>query len=174
MPSACVTPGDQMKSPIVVVLTLSLALAGCSGVRESRLNPFNWFGRSQQAEAVTLAPEGGYGASAIDRRVLVEQVTSLEIRRTPEGAIISAAGVPPTQGWWDAELVAENGGEPVGGTLTYRFVVAEPVPGTAVASRVLTPVSREVTAGAFLSNIALGDVRRVVVTGALNSRTISR
>ncbi len=163
-----------MKSPLVATLMLSLALAGCGGFGSSRLNPLNWFGKSRQAEAVTLAPEGGYGVSASDRRVLVDQVTSLEIRRTPEGAIISAAGLPRTQGWWDAELVAENNGLPVGGTMTYRFVVGEPVPGTAVASRVLTPESREVTAGAFISNIKLQDVRRIVVTGAGNSRVVNR
>lgn len=163
-----------MKSPIVAVLTLSLVLAGCSGFSDSRLNPLNWFGKSRAGEAVTLAPDGGYGTSASDRRVLVDQVTSLEVRRTPEGAIISAAGVPPTQGWWDAELVAENFGKPLDGVMTYRFVVAEPVPGTAVATRVLTPESREVTAGAFLSNIALQTVRRIVVTGAANSRVVNR
>jgi hypothetical protein len=163
-----------MKSPLVAVLTLSLVLAGCSGFRDSRINPFNWFGKSRQAEAITLVPVGGYGTSASDRRVLVDQVTRLEIRRTPEGAIISAAGLPPTQGWWDAELVAENHGLPVGGTITYRFLVGEPVPGTAVATRVLTAESREVTAGAFLSNIALQDVRRIVVTGAGNSRSVNR
>lgn len=162
-----------MKSPLVAVLTLSLVLAGCGGFRGSRLNPLNWFGKSR-SEVATLAPEGGYGTLASDRRVLVDQVTSLEIRRTPEGAIISAAGVPPTQGWWDAELVAENNGLPVDGTMTYRFVVAEPLPGTPPASRVLTPESREVTAGAFLSNIALQEVRRIVVTGALNSRSVNR
>ncbi|MBW6494019.1 MAG: hypothetical protein K0B16_05605 [Burkholderiaceae bacterium] len=162
-----------MKSPLVAILTLSLVLAGCGGFGSSRLNPLNWFGKSR-ADVATLAPEGGYGVSASDRRVLVDQVTSLEIRRTPEGAIISAAGLPRTQGWWDAELVAENNGLPVGGTMTYRFVVGEPVPGTAVASRVLTPQSREVTAGAFLSNIALQDVRRIVVTGAGNSMSVSR
>lgn len=163
-----------MKLPLVAAITLSLALAGCGGLRDSRMNPFNWFGKSHEASATSLEPKGGYGASVNDFRVLVDQVTKLEIVANPEGAIISAAGLPPTQGWWDAELVAENDGFPVNGVLTYRFVLAEPVAGTAVSSRVLTPQSREVTVATFLSNIKLADVRQIVVTGSANSRSIRR
>jgi hypothetical protein len=162
-----------MKLPIVAAFALLAALAGCGGFRDSDLNPFNWFGRSQ-AEATTLTPAGGYGIASGDFRVPVNEVTRLEILRNAEGAIVSVAGLPQTQGWWDAELVAENAGLPVDGVLTYRFVVAEPLPGTPPASRVLTPQSREVTAAAFLSNIKLQGVRRIVVTGAANSRSVNR
>jgi hypothetical protein len=163
-----------MKLPLVAAITLSLALAGCAGLRDSRINPFNWFGKSRATDATSLAPEGGYGAAANDFRILVDQVTRLEITSNPEGAIIAAAGLPPTQGWWDAELIAENDGFPVDGVLTYRFVVAEPVAGTAVSRRVLTPQSREVTAATFLSNIKLAEVRQIVVTGSGNARTVRR
>lgn len=162
-----------MKTPVLATLALSLTLAGCGSVRESRLNPFNWFGRSTET-AATLAPAGGYDKAIGDNRVLVEQVTRFEVQPAHGGAILSAAGLPPTQGWWDAELVAENDGFPEDGVLTYRFVVAEPVPGTPVARRVLTPESREVTVGKYISNQRLAGVQRIVVTGAGNSRTVSR
>lgn len=155
-----------MKRAVVVLLVASLGVSGCARLRDSRINPFNWFGRSQ-ATAPTLDP--GYAATT-DNRAVVTEVTALAIDRAPGGAIVHAAGLPPTQGWWDAELVAENGGEPVDGVLTYRFVVAEP-PGPRPVS---TPQSREVTAGVFLSDIRLAEIGRIVVLGTANSRSVSR
>lgn len=154
-----------MKTPITVALVATLALAGCGGFRESRLNPFNWF-KSQRSGP----PADDLLAANTDPRPLVAQVTRLEVRPTPTGAIVAAAGLPPTQGWWDAELVPENDGKPVDGVLTYRFVVKPPP----YRARVSTPQSRELIAGAALSNIALRDVRRIVVAGAANSLSSSR
>jgi hypothetical protein len=169
-PTTCL--GAKMKSPLLATLVLSLTLAGCSSARESRLNPFNWFGTSRSVS--TLVPAGGFGFDPADRRVLVDQVTQLEINRTPGGAILVATGLPQTQGWWDAELIAENDGQPVNGVLRLRFVVAEPTPGTPVASRVSSPQSREVTAALFLSEFKLAEVRQILVTGLGNARTVSR
>jgi hypothetical protein len=159
-----------MKRPVATALmvVLSLSLAGCGGVRESRFNPFNWFSRSAPGPA-TLEPEGGY-ANTGDFRALVDEVTAMAVTRIPGGAIVNATGLPPTQAWWDAELVAENDGKPVDGVLTYRFVIAEP----RGKARVSTPQSREVTAGKYLSDIALRDVSRIVVQGARNSRSSRR
>ena len=70
-------------------------------------------------EATTLEPKEGYPSVATDPRQLISQVTRLEIKKTQGGAIISAAGMPPTQGWWGAELLAENDGKPVDGVMTY-------------------------------------------------------
>mgnify|MGYP003417419154 FL=1 len=151
-----------------LTVTLVLALAGCGGFRDSRLNPLNWFGRSQEGPA-TLTPKDGY--SAEDPRPLVAEVTALSIEQTDGGAIVSATGLPPTQGWWDAELIADNDGLPnEDGVLTYRFVVVPP-PGQ---RRVSTAQSREVTAGDFLSNIDLQTISSVVVQGQANSRSVSR
>ena len=154
-----------MKTPITVALVATLALAGCGGLRESRLNPFNWF-KSQRSGP----PADDLTAQNADPRPLIDQVTRLEVRATPTGAIVAAAGLPPTQGWWDAELVAENDGKPVDGVLTYRFVVMQPP----YAARVSTPQSREVTAGAALSTFDLAEVRRIVVAGERNSLSSSR
>ena len=155
------------------MLAAALALAACSGLRDSKLNPRNWFKRSAP-ETVTAQIAPG------DPRPLVDQVTRLAIDRMPGGAIITATGLPPTQGWWEAELVPE---EPVvepgpdgkvklpdPSVVTYRFLVHEP-PGP---RRVSTPQSRQVTAGAFLSDIKLDGVRKIVVLGAQSSRSVSR
>ncbi len=162
-----------MKSPVIAALTLSLVLAGCGGIRESRLNPFNWFGKSQE-QATTLEPTEGYTKSPDDFRIPVAQVTQLAIKPVHGGAVITAVGLPQTQGWWDTELVAANDGLPENGVLNFTFIVAEPVPGTPVASRVSTPESREVTVATFLSHQKLAGVTRITVTGAGNARTISR
>ena len=90
--------------------------------------------------------------------------------RQPGGAIVRATGLPPTQGWWDASLVAENSGLPVDGVLTYRFVVDQP----REATRVSTQQSREVTAAAYLSDIKLEGISQIVVLGAENSQSSRR
>jgi hypothetical protein len=148
---------------ITAALILSVA-AGCGRVADSRLNPFNWFGRSEPV-AVAPAPERG-----ADPRPLVDQVIALSIDRNPGGAIIRATGLPPQQGFWDGELVALNDGEPVDGVLEYRFHIKPP----AAPTRVSTQASREVIVGQYLSRIALENVREIRVTGARSARAVRR
>lgn len=157
-----------MRKPLIVALAAVLALGACAAARESRLNPANWFGRSAP-EAPTLAPAGGYAPRVVDNRPPVEQVTFAALERIPGGAILRATGLPPTQGWWDAELVAETEGVPAG-TLAFRFVVAGP----RTPQPVSTPQSREVTVATYLSDIALREVRQIVVRGRLNERVLRR
>jgi len=161
----------KARPPVLVAALLagSLGLGGCAQVSESRLNPFNWFGKSEEGPA-TLAPRGGYVDRVIDNRALVGSVTGLEITRTQGGALVVATGLAPTPGWWDAELVAESETPAGDGTLTYAFRVAEPgaPPPTA------PPPARELTSAVFLSAQSLEGVRRIVVLGATNSRSIRR
>lgn len=155
-----------MRLPVTGLLVLTLTLAACGTVRESRFNPLNWFGRS---ESVTVT-EGVVPGVPDDGRRLVAEVTEMEVARQPGGAIVRAAGLPPTQGWWNTDLVAENGGKPVNGVLTFRFVIAEPL----TAKPVSTPQSREVTAATFVSDVKLADVSQIIVVGAQNSRASRR
>lgn len=157
-----------MRTATTALLIGALTLSACGRVAESRLNPFNWFGRSEAAPAATPVP----AADAVpeDGRLTVAEVTGLEVTRTPGGALVVARGLPPTQGWWDAELMALNDGVPVDGVLTYAFRVAQPPE----SRRVSTPQSRELTAGVFLSDQSLDGVRRIVVQGTANSRSVSR
>lgn len=153
-----------MTRTIAALLVAALAVTGCGRIRDSKINPFNWFGgsKTETVQVVDGVPQ--------DPRPLVQEVTGLEVARQPGGAIVTATGVPPTQGWWDAELVRDGDGTAEDGTLTYRFVVKAPLE----LRRSSTPQSREVTAAVFLSDIGLQDVRKIVVQGASNSRSTSR
>jgi hypothetical protein len=155
-----------MKRLITACLIATIAVAGCARVRDSKLNPFNWFGRSKAEQTVVVDSNG----IPQDPRPLVQQVTALDVARQPGGAIVRASALPPTQGWWEAELLPENDGIAVDGVLTYRFVVKQPLE----ATRSSTPQSRELTAAVYLSDIRLQDVRKIVVQGASNSMSTSR
>lgn len=153
-----------MKTPIIALSIAALVLSACG----SRLNPFNWFGRGQQEETLAVSADGEVVAR--DARPLVAQVIDLRIDRTPGGAIVRAVGLPPTQGFFNAELIPENRERPdENGVLTYRFHIAEPFD----FQRVSTQQSREVIVAREISNIKLQGVRAIRVLGAQSSR-ISR
>lgn len=157
-----------MKRPVAALclVLVTLSLADCGRIRDSRLNPFNWFGRSHAAATTaTLNPN-----EAADGRQLIREVTDLTLEPMPTGVIVRATGLPPTQGWWKAELVVENHGLPVDGVISYRFLVFQP-PGATPAS---TTQSRVITAAAFLSNPKLAETTKIVVQGEANSRETRR
>lgn len=151
-----------MRARHITVLTLCLILAGCGGFRDSKLNPFNWFGKSQPKETIVLQD------APADQRPLVDAVLSMVVEQIPGGAIIRATGQTPTQGWWKADLVAQ----PVTpeGVLVFEFRLLPPITQTDVN----TPRSREVTVATYLSDIKLDGVREIVVQGAGNARTARR
>lgn len=149
-----------MIRPIALLMTLSL-LAGCGYVRESRVNPFNWFGQTKTVEKVVL-PE-----RAKDPRPLIAQVTSMTVEPIASGAIVRATGLPPTQGWWEANLVAAD--KVVDGKLVIEFLAFPPV----TQADQGTPYSREITAATHISKIKLQEIREIIVQGennALSSR----
>lgn len=143
-------------------LTLALILAGCGGLRDSKLNPFNWFGKSEETEKLAL-PE-----RPADARALVETVLTLNVEDIPGGAIVRATGLTPTQGWWQAELVPLPVDEK--GRLVLEFRIFPPIDDTAVN----TPQSREVTVALYLSNIKLAALTEIVVQGQTNARAARR
>ncbi len=155
-----------MKKPLLAALALVLALGACGSMGQSRLNPMNWFGRDSTE---TLVPRGGWG-DRTDRRALVPVVTEMEVIPTTGGALLRAAGVTETQGWWDVELRPVNNERPVDGALIYEFVIAAPRGQTAVS----TEASRTVTAGVKIETPRLEGVRRIIVRGAENARTVTR
>lgn len=143
-------------------LCVCLMIAGCGGFRDSRLNPVNWFGRSEPRETIVL-PD-----ATSDPRPLIETVLSLSVEPMPGGAIIRARGQTPTQGWWQAELVPLDLED--GSALVYEFRLLPPLKPTAVN----TAQSRQVDAAIFVSDIRLDGVREIVVQGAGNARTARR
>lgn len=155
-----------MHKPLLAALAMVLALGACGSMRESRMNPMNWFGRESTE---TLAPRGGWGGE-VDRRALVPVVTELDVIQTTGGALVRASGVTDSQGWWDVALRPTNEGRPVDGVLIYEFVVAAPRTQTGIVSE----ASRTVTAGVKLSNSRLAGVRSILVRGANNQRSIAR
>lgn len=155
-----------MHKSALAALALVLAVSACGTVRDSRLNPLNWFSRESTE---TLAPAGGW-ATDIDRRALVPVVTGLEVIPTTGGALVQASGLTETQGWWDVELRPINRGRPVDDALIYEFVVAAP----RSATRVSTEASRTVTAGVKIPTPRLQGVRRIIVRGAQNQRSVTR
>ncbi|MFP5480587.1 MAG: hypothetical protein ACLGIE_13005 [Alphaproteobacteria bacterium] len=146
----------------VLLLTLCATLAGCGGFRESRLNPFNWFGRSEPRETVVVQDQ------AQARNPLVETVVGLVVEPIPGGAIVRARGLTPTQGYWAAELVEVETEQE--GVLVYEFRILPP----AGAADVNTPRSREVDVAVYVSDFKLGSVREIVVQGATNARSARR
>ncbi|KAJ55851.1 hypothetical protein ACMU_08745 [Actibacterium mucosum KCTC 23349] len=152
-----------MKTPVLALLTACLVLTGCARIGQSRLNPFNWFGRSTSEEVEVVTP-------TTIRGPLVAQVTSMTVDKAPGGAIVQAVAVPPEQGYWRAELVIADDIDVETGTLVLYF--------TAFPSPLKEPAgsefSRELTAGLFLSDQTLAGVRTIAVRGASNQQTSRR
>lgn len=144
-----------------LVITVML-LASCGAVGKSRLNPFNWFRKS---EVVAIDPAT---QKQVDPRPLVADVISMVVEPYPGGAIVRATGLPPSQGWWDAELVALPVDEK--GVLVYEFHVFPPL-GTRPAN---LPQSREITVAASISDFRLEGVNQIVVQGVNNARSSRR
>ncbi len=146
----------------LVVLSVAVALAGCGGMRDSKLNPLNWFKKGELRESIVL-PE-----QQADARPLVEAVLDLKVEPMPGGAIVRARGRTPTQGWWKAELVPVEVDD--AGLLVYEFRLIPPVGRTDVN----TPQSREVDVAIYVSDYKLEFVSEIVVQGANNALTSRR
>jgi len=155
-----------MRKPLIAALTAVLITSGCATVSESRLNPFNWFGGSQDTTtAEFVAP-----ATPDDNRPLISQVTEMRIDRAPGGAIVHAVGLPPVQGYWAADLSPADDVEDQIGVLVLNFVTIPPSTQQPQGST----QSREITAALFLSDQDLVGVRTIIVRGSQNQRSSRR
>jgi len=166
------------------VLISTLALSACGTIRDSRINPANWFGNSRsssteaqpQKEVNPLIPvKQGNGLFARDdgeyKGKPIDQVTSLVIERVPGGAVIRATGLAAVQGVHAIQLTPENDDEiPVDGVLTYRL--------EGIKSKYQQPVgsenTRKVIAARALTDQQLSGVRTIRVEGARNVQTSRR
>ena len=149
---------------ILALVIVAMVSASCATVRDSRLNPFNWFGRSERATAVVTDPRA-------DPRRLVANVIELRVEQVPGGAIVRATGLPPRQGYYDGTLFPvgrERPGED--GVLNYEFRISAPLEPT----RVSTQRSREVIVGRFVSDQTLAGVRAIRVSAAGNALIVRR
>lgn len=171
--------GFRMKKSLSVLLLSALVLTSCGGIRESRLNPFNWFGRSTSepvavdGEVNPLIPRRR--AVSIFRRAedetyrgsLVGEVTELLVERRPGGAVIRATGVTDRQGPFELRLVKVDA-ESNESVLTYEFRALQ-VPGPSGSE-----LSRTYTAALWLTDQDLGTIREIRVKGLRNVRSSRR
>lgn len=153
-----------MRKPLLAALSALMLLSACGKIRDSRINPMNWFGRSA---AVQMAPQAT-PETPQDARPLVAQVLSLQVEATATGAIVRATGLPPTQGHWDAELVAREIDDK--GVQVFDFRLLPPV----IPMPASTQRSREVTVAVALSNIQLAKISRISVQGGNNALSSAR
>ncbi len=174
----------SMVRTLIILLAASLVLASCGFVRDSRLNPFNWFGRSSEvpvqqsaADENPLIPErsalfGGSRSSAvIDLTTPIAEITALRVERVPGGAIIRAEGRDTRQGAFNVEIVPANDDEKASdGVLVYTLERQLPQ-----ATQAVGPAqTREVVAARHLTDQQLAGVRRIRVEAAQNAREVRR
>lgn len=173
----------MIRVTLAVLLAGTMTLAGCAAVRESRVNPFNWFGaaRSEPVAPVEnsnpLIPQrsGLFQRARAQEDVYLgrpfEQVTALTVEQVPGGAIIRATGLAARQGIYAVQLTPENDDEAaVDGVLTYRLEGIRPTRATPVG----TVPTREVVAARRVSDQQLVGVRQIRVEGALNAQVTRR
>lgn len=156
----------------LLTTALLLTVSGCARIADSRFNPLNWFGSSNEApvnadgEIRPLVPEGRQTLAA-EGRPLMQSVVSMTVDRAPAGAIVRATAVAPTQGYFNAQLV--NAGVS-NGVLTLEFRAQMPVGFQAEG----TARSRQITAAYVIDAQDLAGIRSVRVQAATNARTSRR
>lgn len=153
-----------MRAFVLVSLVVTFALGGCGRVADSRANPFNWFGGSDEVVvAADVSPE----AEALRDDTLLPNVLELEAAPHPGGVILTAKGLAPTQGFHSGELVlvSQAANEMV-------FELRATAPGTAQPEG--AQATREMVVGIFLSQQTMGNASRIVVIAGENRRSVRR
>lgn len=178
-----------MFKPLSVLVISALVLTSCGTVRDSRLNPFNWFGRSQSVPVNTSAATGEANPLIPARRSGVTNilgirtndsepipyagrpiatVTDLVIERRPGGAILRATGVADMPGPFDVRLVPQPDAS-TDGSLSFTLS-AEQQPGPRNAS----VAARSVTVAVFLTDQELAGISDIRVAGRDNIQVSRR
>lgn len=170
-----------MRTSFALFIAATLAVSSCGGWRDSRANPRNWFGGSEEvalngasAEEVnpllpTRDSEGLFAKrEAVDESVLVASVSGLRVERTTTGAIIYAEGLAAREGAHNVRLRAVPGTDD--SVLTFQFRADYPGFNTPAG----TELTRTVRAAASLSDGDLEGVRVIRVEGAQNAQETRR
>ena len=172
-----------MRKTVAGLVVLSLTLAGCSGWRDSRINPGNWFGNSRSAptgdstsaQTNPLIPEQTGSifrrspAEEVYEGTPVDQITKLTIERTSSGAIILVEGVTLRQGAFDVRLTSDTDGEPVNGVLELALEAVQPDTTPQGPER-----TRTVTTGLALTDRELTAISTIRVVSGRNVMTTRR
>ena len=167
------------------VLISVLAVTACGTLRDSAVNPSNWFGKGRTSQAPVeqtastnpLLPSGKpktgiFGKKraldAIYQGQPIDQVTNLVIEKVPGGAVIRATGLTAAQGVYAVQLTpTTKNNTPVDGVLTYRFEGIRP----ASPQNVGSTHTRTVVAARALTDQQLQGVRTIRVQAARNVQT---
>ena len=127
-----------MRILTTTVLISALALGACGTIRDSVVNPANWFGKGRSSNSAAeqssntnpLIQESKRGLfQSKDREVVylgkpIDQVTNLVIERVPGGAVIRATGLTAVQGVYLVQLTPATEDEtPVNGVLPIAWKV---------------------------------------------------
>nr|WP_111298380.1 hypothetical protein [Paracoccus saliphilus] len=147
----------------------ALILSGCGRIGDSGWNPLRWRGSPSTPE--TLAPEGGYNATA-DARPGVPHIASANWEPLAEGRLLVARGVGPTKGYHSAALVTARS-QPEGrfgpdedGILRLRFVALPPAAGSPAARMAADPLADQIVVALPLSFRQLSRISGVEISGA--------
>ena len=167
-----------MKSFIFLLLTASLLTTGCESTRDSKANPFNWFGGSKkegnQSDAKTaLIPKKKLTLFTMKKTEAVylgqpiDKLSTLIMDEVPGGLLIQVTGMAQKTGIYDGRLIPLD--SPDTSVLEFRFDVIQPTDATG------GPIaSRTITVAAYLTDQDLETVSTIRVRGANNTLTKRR
>ena len=164
-----------MRKIVVCLAVAAMVLSACN----TRLNPRNWFGSSEEVSTEAAASKNPLipdDSSFVSRPeeiypgAPVRTVTELKVERVADGAIIRASGVAYVQGAFNVKLMPLNNGEPVSGVLTYELLAIQPSAGP----RGGPDQSRLVTVAHSLTDQQLAGVRTIKVVAKENARQARR
>lgn len=156
----------------LILAATAIVVTGCARVADSRFNPLNWFGRPEQIattpdrDALRPLVLPGDTTTVVDGRSMITQVTDLQVDRTPTGAIITARGVAPSAGYFNAQLV-HTGTQ--SGVMTFEFRAEAPATPPAGSGNALY-----ITAATSVDLAGLQGVSAVVVVAQSGSLRVSR
>ncbi|MEO9897610.1 MAG: hypothetical protein ABJD13_01540 [Paracoccaceae bacterium] len=174
-----------MRRVTILLLVAVLGLTACGTVRDSRINPFNWFGGSREEPVQTtqkadnpLIPEKSGGLFNRKRDlgdtytgVPVNVVRDLVIERVPGGAIIRVTGVSQFQNVYDVRLTpVDEDEEAVDGVLEYRLEARIPEKLISGGDERL----RTIVVARTITDNELESVRQIRVIGQDNARVTAR
>ncbi len=167
-----------MVKALSVLLMSALVLTSCGTIRDSRLNPFNWFGRSTSEPVVSeevnpLIPRRRASIfRASEEEVYlgrpVGEISQLVVERRPGGAIIRVTGIADRAGPFEVRMIKDEDAS-TGGVLAYTLNALQ-----SSGPRGTGPRARTVTAAVFVSDSDLLGIRTIRVTGARNALVTRR
>ena len=177
-----------MRILTTTVLISALTLTACGTIRDSAINPTNWFGKGRSGPIKPREPatpvnpliptneKGGIFARQRERDAIflgepIDQVTSLVIERVPGGAVIRATGLTAVQGVHSIQLTPTTDDiTPVDGVLSFRIEGIRPPRAQTVGS----DHTRTVVAAIALTDQELAGVSTIQVQAARNTQSSRR